>query len=188
MFIKYRRLLSYGVLKFIIFWTNCRASSIIVYCVHTIYSIFPEDVTPIPTDSTRRKGGRRGRRLWLQKPPKWSSSWRKGRSSLSSKFTTLMIWSLVLSTFSHFDSWKTFKDNEYSSLFAVLIINLMISTWLVSYKHSTLSIFNPFLPPIHYFINTWWFWLIYDLIIFKYVTNKQEQEDYHIHIFIRLWF
>lgn len=25
--------------------------------------ILPEDVTPIPTDSTRRKGGRRGRRL-----------------------------------------------------------------------------------------------------------------------------
>jgi len=24
-----------------------------------------EDVTPIPTDSTRRKGGRRGRRLWV---------------------------------------------------------------------------------------------------------------------------
>jgi hypothetical protein len=28
-----------------------------------------EDVTPIPTDSTRRKGGRRGRRLWLEKLP-----------------------------------------------------------------------------------------------------------------------
>lgn len=26
-------------------------------------SLFAEDVTPIPTDSTRRKGGRRGRRL-----------------------------------------------------------------------------------------------------------------------------
>jgi len=25
-----------------------------------------EDVTPTPTDSTRRKGGRRGRRLWAQ--------------------------------------------------------------------------------------------------------------------------
>lgn len=25
--------------------------------------LFSEDVTPIPTDSTRRKGGRRGRRL-----------------------------------------------------------------------------------------------------------------------------
>lgn len=24
-----------------------------------------EDVTPIPTDSTRREGGRRGRRLWV---------------------------------------------------------------------------------------------------------------------------
>ncbi|PSC68986.1 40S ribosomal S14-2 [Micractinium conductrix] len=28
-----------------------------------------EDVTPIPTDSTRRKGGRRGRRLLLGNPP-----------------------------------------------------------------------------------------------------------------------
>jgi len=28
-----------------------------------------EDVTPIPTDSTRREGGRRGRRLWLIKIP-----------------------------------------------------------------------------------------------------------------------
>ena len=26
-----------------------------------------EDVTPIPTDSTRRAGGRRGRRLWFSK-------------------------------------------------------------------------------------------------------------------------
>ena len=25
-----------------------------------------EDVTPTPTDSTRRKGGRRGRRLWTE--------------------------------------------------------------------------------------------------------------------------
>jgi len=25
---------------------------------------FAEDVTPIPSDSTRRKSGRRGRRLW----------------------------------------------------------------------------------------------------------------------------
>jgi small subunit ribosomal protein S14e len=28
-----------------------------------ICSCFAEDVTPVPTDSTRRKGGRRGRRL-----------------------------------------------------------------------------------------------------------------------------
>ena len=27
------------------------------------YALFLEDVTPIPTDSTRREGGRRGRRL-----------------------------------------------------------------------------------------------------------------------------
>lgn len=29
----------------------------------TSFILFAEDVTPIPTDSTRRKGGRRGRRL-----------------------------------------------------------------------------------------------------------------------------
>lgn len=29
-----------------------------------VFCVFPtEDVTPIPSDSTRRKGGRRGRRL-----------------------------------------------------------------------------------------------------------------------------
>jgi len=27
------------------------------------FVLFTEDVTPIPSDSTRRKGGRRGRRL-----------------------------------------------------------------------------------------------------------------------------
>ncbi|KAK3249024.1 ribosomal protein S14, S11, partial [Cymbomonas tetramitiformis] len=30
-----------------------------------------EDVTPIPTDSTRRKGGRRGRRFFLTRDPKF---------------------------------------------------------------------------------------------------------------------
>ena len=28
-----------------------------------VWFVFAEDVTPIPSDSTRRKGGRRGRRL-----------------------------------------------------------------------------------------------------------------------------
>ena len=31
--------------------------------LHLSSPLQPEDVTPIPTDSTRRKGGRRGRRL-----------------------------------------------------------------------------------------------------------------------------
>ena len=31
--------------------------------IHSINYYFLEDVTPIPSDSTRRKGGRRGRRL-----------------------------------------------------------------------------------------------------------------------------
>ena len=31
--------------------------------VFTVFHGIAEDVTPIPTDSTRRKGGRRGRRL-----------------------------------------------------------------------------------------------------------------------------
>ena len=30
-----------------------------------------EDVTPVPTDSTRRKGGRRGRRLWHRRRCGW---------------------------------------------------------------------------------------------------------------------
>lgn len=29
----------------------------------SVVCVYAEDVTPIPTDSTRRKGGRRGRRL-----------------------------------------------------------------------------------------------------------------------------
>jgi len=29
-----------------------------------LFVCLAEDVTPIPSDSTRRKGGRRGRRLW----------------------------------------------------------------------------------------------------------------------------
>ena len=31
--------------------------------VHVVFIFLTEDVTPIPSDSTRRKGGRRGRRL-----------------------------------------------------------------------------------------------------------------------------
>lgn len=33
-------------------------------CFILFYLNFAEDVTPIPSDSTRRKSGRRGRRLW----------------------------------------------------------------------------------------------------------------------------
>jgi hypothetical protein len=33
------------------------------YFILLMSCLFSEDVTPIPTDSTRRKGGRRGRRL-----------------------------------------------------------------------------------------------------------------------------
>lgn len=37
-----------------------------IYMVHKFTDfIMTEDVTPIPTDSTRRKSGRRGRRLWF---------------------------------------------------------------------------------------------------------------------------
>lgn len=34
-----------------------------------------EDVTPVPSDSTRRKGGRRGRRLWFRLPFTFYSFW-----------------------------------------------------------------------------------------------------------------
>lgn len=37
----------------------------IVKIVLFLICFSPEDVTPIPSDSTRRKGGRRGRRLWI---------------------------------------------------------------------------------------------------------------------------
>lgn len=34
-----------------------------------------EDVTPVPSDSTRRKGGHRGRRLWASSTVPTSSGW-----------------------------------------------------------------------------------------------------------------
>lgn len=40
-------------------------SEITFHDSNSTYNVIAEDVTPIPTDSTRRKGGRRGRRLWL---------------------------------------------------------------------------------------------------------------------------
>ena len=54
-------------------WNICLSLAVIMWSFFTlkIYVIFnhfgfgTEDVTPIPTDSTRRKGGRRGRRLWI---------------------------------------------------------------------------------------------------------------------------
>lgn len=38
-------------------------SEITFHDSNSTYNVIAEDVTPIPTDSTRRKGGRRGRRL-----------------------------------------------------------------------------------------------------------------------------
>lgn len=67
---KHRNWISIKSFSFI--WINCYFW--LLMQTESFLNAFAEDVTPIPTDSTRRKGGRRGRRLWFRYAPHHGSA------------------------------------------------------------------------------------------------------------------
>lgn len=83
------------------FWTQ-----LTLYLLFLLFQLQTEDVTPVPSDSTRRKGGRRGRRLWASStdPIRFSNgsgSYFKVSSSLLQN-RTLLCFLFLYSSFFNF--------------------------------------------------------------------------------------